>query len=225
MNRKTMIIGLLAISVTFGGMACSSPPPAAPAKPAAPAAPAKPKPTSTKPAPAPSKPPEQPKKEIPAATKVAVPADWDTYWDSEKGYQFEVPTGTKAEWVTVEGVDWFEGTTPSNVQVNVAAYKDKNASKEDLLALAKQFCLQDGDTDVVIGEAKELSGDYSLAEGSGTLKDGKKYKMKILVATDVTDNYIVILWTDVDKYDANKDIIDGIWGSFSMYSGGFTGES
>jgi general stress protein 26 len=42
--------------------------------------------------------------------------------------------------------------------------------------------------------------------------------MKILVGTDVTDNYVMIVGTDESKFEANKEIIDAIWGSFEMWS-------
>jgi hypothetical protein len=49
--------------------------------------------------------------------------------------------------------------------------------------------------------------------------------MKMLVGTDVTDNYVMVVYTPEDKYEANKSIIDQIWGSFEMYSGGASGNS
>ena len=52
------------------------------------------------------------------------------------------------------------------------------------------------------------------------IEDGRKAKLRILVGTDVTDNYVMILGTDPDKFAANEKIIDEIWGSFEMWSGG-----
>jgi hypothetical protein len=70
-----------------------------------------------------------------------------------------------------------------------------------------------------------LSDDYGLFDLTSTDSDGKKWKSKVLVATDVTDNYIVIVSSDETKFDANKEIVDAIWGSFEMFSGGASGNS
>ncbi len=49
--------------------------------------------------------------------------------------------------------------------------------------------------------------------------------MKILVATDVTDNYIMVVGTTEGEFKAHEQEIDQIWGSFTMYSGGASGNS
>jgi general stress protein 26 len=58
-----------------------------------------------------------------------------------------------------------------------------------------------------------------------TDKEGKKSKVKVLVGTDVTDNYVMIVGTEEAKYAANTKIIDEIWGSFEMWSGGSSGNN
>jgi hypothetical protein len=78
---------------------------------------------------------------------------------------------------------------------------------------------------VTAGSLQGESEDYALAEASSVDSDGAKYKMKILVGTDVTDNYVMVVYTPEDKYEANKGIIDQIWGNFEMYSGGASGNS
>ena len=40
---------------------------------------------------------------------------------------------------------------------------------------------------------------------------------------DVTDNYVMIVGTEEAKFAANEKIIDMIWGSFEMWSGGASG--
>jgi len=70
-----------------------------------------------------------------------------------------------------------------------------------------------------------LSDDYSLATISSVDKDGKTTKGKVLVATDVSDNYVVLLGSPESEYKENEKIIDEIWGSFTMRSGGFSGKS
>jgi hypothetical protein len=47
----------------------------------------------------------------------------------------------------------------------------------------------------------------------------------VLVATDVTDNYILLVGSPESEFAANEAKIDTIWGSFDMLSGGASGES
>jgi hypothetical protein len=161
-----------------------------------------------------------------ANKKVAVPSDWVYVYDEQKGYGFSLPAGSKGEFQTVEGIDVFVAGTPapSEIAVFVLAYKDKTLSKEDLLNDAVKFLEGLGET-VQAGKLTAESEDYSLAEATTTNADGGKSKMKILVGTDVTDNYVMIVGTDESKFEANKQIIDEIWGSFEMWSGGASGNS
>jgi hypothetical protein len=107
----------------------------------------------------------------------------------------------------------------------VVAFKDKTLSKEDLLKRAENVLVSFGEKDIKFEATKELSDDYSLVTFTSTGSDGKPGKGKILVATDVTDNYIMFVGGDADKFAANEKTIDEIWGSFGMYSGGYTGNS
>ena len=56
-------------------------------------------------------------------------------------------------------------------------------------------------------------GDDVLGEG----------KLRILVGTDVTDNYVMILGAEDAKFAANEQIIDEIRVGFEMWSGGASG--
>ena len=87
-----------------------------------------------------------------------------------------------------------------------------------------EFDFQAGEK-IEAGKLTAESEDYSVADATSTSADGKKSKMKIVVGTDVTDNYVMIVGTDESKYDANKAIIDQIWGSFEMWSGGASGNN
>jgi hypothetical protein len=166
-------------------------------------------------------------KKPPAAKTVPVPANWITMADTSKGYEFMVPEGTQHKTDTVNGVDVYMATlpAPNEVAVIVFAFKDKNASKEDLLKSAEKALQAMGEKDIKIGTPNELSDDYSLATISSVDEKGKTTKGKVLVATDVTDNYVMLLGSDADKFDANEKTMDEIWGSFSMASGGFSGQS
>jgi len=156
-----------------------------------------------------------------------VPADWIRMHDDAKGYEFQVPQGTKDAQDTKDGVDVYMANVPApyDIGVMVVAFKDKTLSKEDLIKKAEDILKAFEEKDIKIEPAKELSDDYNLCTFTSTGKDGKPGKGKILVATDVTDNYIMFVGGDADKFAANEKTIDEIWGSFGMYSGGFSGNS
>jgi hypothetical protein len=166
-------------------------------------------------------------KKPPASKTLPVPANWITMSDTSKGYEFMVPEGTQHKTDSVNGVDVYVATVPApnDVAIIVFAFKDKNASKEDLLKSAEKALQGMGEKDIKIGTPTELSDDYSLATISSVDEKGKVTKGKVLVATDVTDNYVMLLGTDADKFEANEKTIDEIWGSFSMASGGYSGQS
>lgn len=161
-----------------------------------------------------------------ANKKVPVPSDWVYMYDESKGYGFSLPAGSTGDSSNVEGIDVFVAGTPapSEIGVFVLAYKDRTLTKEDLLSDAVKFLEGLGET-VQAGKLTAESEDYSVAEATTTNAEGKKSKVKILVGTDVTDNYVMILGTDESKFEANKEIIDAIWGSFEMWSGGASGNN
>jgi len=147
--------------------------------------------------------------------------------DDVKGYEFMVPQGTKDASQTKDGVDVYMANVPApyEIGVMVVAFKDKTLSKEDLIKRAENVLKAFGEKDIKFDAAKELSDDYSVVTFTSTGDDGKAGKGKILVATDVTDNYIMFVGGDADKFAGNEKTIDEIWGSFGMYSGGYSGNS
>ena len=166
-------------------------------------------------------------KTVPAAKVVPVPANWITMEDGQKGYSFEMPEGTEHHSEKSNGIDVFIAGTPkpSEVGVMVMAFKDPNLTKDDLVKVASGGLEGLGAKNVKIGSLTELSPDYSLASYTALNEDGKPVKGKVLVATDVTDNYVMLVGTEEPQYQANEKIIDQIWGSFSMHSGGASGKS
>jgi hypothetical protein len=147
--------------------------------------------------------------------------------DDVKGYEFQVPKGTQDKTDTVDGVDVYLASVPAPYELGVivVTFKDKTLTKDDLLKRAENILKSMDEKDIKIEPSKELSDDYSLATFTSTGKDGKAGKGKILVGTDVTDNYIMLVGGDADKFGANEKTIDEIWGSFGMYSGGSSGNS
>lgn len=158
-------------------------------------------------------------KAVTANKKNAVPKDWIYVYDSAKGYGFYLPEGSEGESQTVEGIDVFSATTPapSEIDIFVLAYKDKTLTKEDLLNDAVEF-LEGLGQKVTPGALKAESDEYAVADATTVHPSRGKGKLRILVGTDVTDNYVMILGTEESRFAANETIIDEIWGSFEMWS-------
>jgi hypothetical protein len=148
-------------------------------------------------------------------------------YDDVKGYEFMVPKGTTHKSETVDGVDVYMAGVPApyDIGVMVVAFKDKSLTKDDLMKRAENILTSLEETDIKMEPAKELNEDYSIITFTSKAKDGKAGKGKILIATDVTDNYIMFVGGDADKFATNEKTIDEIWGSFGMYSGGSSGKS
>ena len=148
--------------------------------------------------------------------------DWLYIYNSRKGYGFYVPPGSTGDWGRVQKVDTFAGATPNEVGIYVFAWKDRNATKETLLNDAGKILSGMGEN-VTTAEFVGAGGDYAVAEAASVDANGVKSRMKVLVGTDITDNYVMIVGCDENKFNAKKDTIDAIWGSFEMWSGGGTG--
>lgn len=158
--------------------------------------------------------------------KVPVPKNWVYMYESKKGYGFYLPAGSTGDFETVSGINVFSAVTPapSEIAVVVLAYKNKKLTKDDLLDDAVEFLEGMGET-VEAGDLTAESEDYAVAEATTVDEHGKKSRVKILVGTDITDNYVMIVGTDAAKFEANRSIIDVIWGSFEMWSGGASGKN
>ena len=159
-----------------------------------------------------------------AAKNNPVPESWIDIYDETKGYSFSVPEGTTGGSDTNGGVDVFVATTPtpSEIGVFVLAFKDKTLTKDDLIETARKFMVEmsEGKGTATMGSPKAESEDYSIVDAA-IKNEGKSNKARVLVGTDVTDNYIMILICEnEEKFAANEKVIDEIWGSFEMWSGG-----
>lgn len=153
-----------------------------------------------------------------------VPKDWDYIYDKKKGYGFYVPAGSTMDSSSYKGIDVTGLTTPTDVDIYVVAFKDKTLTKADLLETAVAFLEELGQT-VTPGALKAESEDYAIADATTVHPELGKGKLRILVGTDITDNYIMIIGASVKNFDANEKIIDTIWGSFEMWSGGASGKN
>lgn len=147
-----------------------------------------------------------------------VPAEWVYYADEVRGYGFSLPKGSESSNDTTDGIDTFVGITPDKITIIVYAFKDKTMTKEDLLNFAEAALKNMGET-ITVGKLAAEDANYAIADADSVSQSGKS-KMNILVATDVTDNYVMIVHTDEASFAAKKATMEMIWGSFEMYSGG-----
>ncbi|MEO6393628.1 MAG: hypothetical protein ABIP75_17390 [Pyrinomonadaceae bacterium] len=169
---------------------------------------------------------KKPETKLPTDKAAPVPADWIPLADESKGYEFKVPAGTEGKVEkTPDGVDVYSAKVPAPYEIGIMvfAFKDKTKTKDDLMAGAKAALESMGEKDVKFEALAEITADYSIAKFTSVDASGKKTAGNILVATDVTDNYIMIVGCDDAKFAANEKTIDAIWGSFAMYSSGASG--
>jgi len=160
--------------------------------------------------------------------KNPIPGDWSTIYDEAVGYEFKVPVGTPAmKLSTHNGISYYTTQTPKPHQIDLAlaVFKDATLSKGDVQKKSKSLLEGFGDKDVWIGIAKDKGADYSLADFTSLMASGdKRNKGVVLVALDKSDNYVLYVSSDDGSYLANKDTIEHVWKSFSMYSGGASGK-
>jgi hypothetical protein len=159
-----------------------------------------------------------------AAKNNPVPDSWIDIYDEQKGYSFSVPEGTTGGADSSGGVDVYVAQTPapSEIGVYVLAFKDKTLSKDDLIETARKFMVEmsEGKGTATMGSPRAESEDYSIVDAA-IKNEGKSNKARVLVGTDISDNYIMILVCEnEEKFAANEKIIDEIWGSFEIWSGG-----
>ncbi len=157
-----------------------------------------------------------------AAKNNPVPESWIDIYDEQKGYSFSVPEGTTGGSDSNGGVDVYVAATPapSEIGVYVLAFKDKTLSKEDLIETARKFMVEmsEGTGTATMGSPRAESEIYSIVDAA-IKNQGKSNKARVLVGTDVTDNYIMILLCEnEEKFAANEKVIDEIWGSFEIWS-------
>lgn len=148
-----------------------------------------------------------------------VPKDWIYVYEKKKGYGFYVPKGTTGGLQTIGKLDLTVLKTPDplGIDIFVLAYKDKTLTKEDLLNDALEF-LEGLGQKVTPGEFKGESDEYAVVDADTVHPTLGKGKLRILVGTDVTDNYIMIIGANDKDFNANEATIDAIWGSFEMWS-------
>ena len=170
-------------------------------------------PAGGSPAPAPTAPPPP-------------PADWVRMVDAVKGFAFYLPVNAAGHAESKDGVDLFLAQVPEPYVVTVAclSFKDRARSKDDLRGEAKALLELLGEKNVNFEQTQTLTDDYDISAVSSEASDGSgKSKMIVLVATDVTDNYVLVVHSPESKWAQNEATVNQIWGSFEMFSGGGKG--
>jgi hypothetical protein len=157
-------------------------------------------------------------------SSVLIPKDWVYIYDRKKGYGFSVPGDSIGESTTNKGIDLMSITTPAPLAVDifVLVFKDKRFTKDDVMEVAVTF-LEELGQKVTPGNIVGESEDYLVIDADTVHPELGKGKLRIMVATDITDNYVMILGADDKTFKASEKLIDQIWGSFEMWSGGASG--
>ena len=177
-----------------------------------------------------AKPDKAHKKSLPAEKTRPVPADWTELSDDVRGFSFSVPSGSKGDAQDKGGVGVFVAVLPKphdNVLTMVVAYKDAKKSLDDLEKDAVTLITKVFDeTGVKETGKKDLTDDYRVIDFTSEDEKTKvKSHWKALLATDVTDNYVMVVGTPEAEFKKNEPTIDELWGSFDMWSGGSNGDS
>jgi hypothetical protein len=205
-----LVAGLCVLSIRAPAYSSSStPPPAAARQSASP-------PRTSKPGGPPK--PDAAAKAVPPGKSPPAPADWDTYTDAERGYRFKVPKGTRTDSRAVAGFDRLIASVPDpqRVAVLVVAFRESRFSKEELLEAAKRTLEKLGENNIKVDLRTKLSDDFELVEITSTAGNGLVTKLKALLATNATDNYVMLLGSPEPSFKADEQTIDIIWGSFVM---------
>lgn len=168
-------------------------------------------------------------KALPEAKQKPVPESWVWIDRKKKGYSFAVPEGSSEfeSPETKKGAEVYAAYVPepNNLEVYVFAFKDKSLSKEDLSTDAPAIIAELAAMPDTTLDAASIAdeGDYRFANGAGSF-EGKKFKIRYLIAIDKSDNYIMAVIGDEAGFDKDTETIDTILGSFYMWSGGASGD-
>ncbi len=159
--------------------------------------------------------------------KNPAPKDWDVFYDDVRQYAFAAPKGSMYTTDELESTISSDGKlsywdivppSPYEFTIDFVSFKDATLTQDDLIDDAQAWLVDDDKaTDVKFDEPIQINGRSKLVHYDETLEGGKHQKGMVLVFTDVTDNYMLFVDIDADKYDANDEIMDGVWQSFTIY--------
>ncbi len=139
--------------------------------------------------------------------------NWVTYTADEFNIQFDIPSNWEVEIDNDEDVPSLMASDPDGEIVFMTmAYKDVNITTEGLFDQAVESL------DIAIdGEAEE--GEHNGMDiwyGYGTsVIEHTRVAIIILAATYDENNYITYLFTELNKFDDNEEIMSRIFESYS----------
>ncbi len=229
MNSQVWIYGtalsaaLALVACDLKGKASPTPAPASSAVSAATSGAAAATPAETVAAPAGKAAPTAKKRKVRVAALVrSVPDDWITVRDNVRGFDFQVPNGSKRDQVTKGTFTMYGAQVPKphEIDVLVVAFKDKTRTKEDLFDDVDDVLEAAGCKDVKLSNKKEITTNFSECIVTYIDDDGSTpSKGKALVVTDKTDNYMMIAGSPAATFSVEEPTLDAIIGSLSMDSG------
>ena len=155
---------------------------------------------------------------IPAGKAAPVPTEWTTYTDEEKRYQLRLPKGALTDSRVVDGFDRFIASVPEprKEAVMIVTFRESRFSKDELLEAAKRTLEKVGEQNIKIDSRIKINDDFELVNVSSAASGGPVTHLKLLLGTNDTNNYIVIIGSVEPYFKADEREIDSIWGSFVM---------
>ncbi|GAC1537041.1 MAG: hypothetical protein NVS3B10_01280 [Polyangiales bacterium] len=159
--------------------------------------------------------------------KHPVPKHWGTIYDDVRLFAFQVPDDSeiKSDETTCDmssdgKCEYIEAypPKPNDFEVDFFSFKDASLTQEDLVNAANAwFDADDKATDVHLDDPVRINKRSQLVHYTFTNAKGVKEKGSLLVFTDVSDNYFLFVETEVDAFEENKNTMDAVWQSFTIY--------
>lgn len=164
--------------------------------------------------------PDIAKRALPAEKRTSVPADWQIVFDEARGYELALPQAAQGNVEKINNVEVFVAKLPAaaKAEVMVATYREKPLTKEELLANAKKLLVDRGATEIETGKSEKINDDYELVELNAKNREGQVTKIKLLLATDGKDNYLLFASSPEADFSTNEKMLNEILGSFAMHT-------
>lgn len=140
-------------------------------------------------------------------------AQWEAFENRELNIGFQLPPGWTTSTEMRDGVPMLLSVSPDeSMSLLVYAYSDTTLGTEELL----QQAIDDLDGQIEGEKTEEnLNGLHAwVATAAGTL-DGAPIGLVIMAATSDAHNYVAYVFTDLDAFERNAEIMGTIIGTFA----------
>ena len=148
-----------------------------------------------------------------AAFAASQGSSWERYENAAMNISFQVPGGWSTTAGSEDGVPMLTSLSPDeSISLVVVAYKDEAIGTEELLDRA----IEELDAELE-GEAEELdiNGLHAwMATGVGVI-DGGDVGLVIMAATYDENNYVAYVFSDIDVFERNAELMGTIIGTFA----------